>query len=70
MRRGMELIGKERLSEELGISVSKVNQMVVNKEIPYVRIGRLVKFLRSDVEEWVHRQRVLNERFSSTPILK
>jgi excisionase family DNA binding protein len=66
----MELMDKEGLSEELGISVSKVTQMVVNKEIPYVRIGRLVRFLRSDIEEWVHHQRVLNDRFSSTPILK
>lgn len=66
----MELMDKEGLSEELGISVSKVNQMVVNREIPYVRIGRLVRFLRSDIEEWVQHQRVLNDRVSPTPILK
>jgi excisionase family DNA binding protein len=66
----MDLLDKEGLSEELGISVSKVNQMVVNREIPYVRIGRLVRFLRSDIEEWVHHHRVMNDRFSPTPILK
>jgi excisionase family DNA binding protein len=48
---GLRLITKNELSERLSISTSKINKMIKNKELDYLKIGKSVRFNLSNVEE-------------------
>ena len=41
------------LSEYLRCSVSMVRRLVSRSEIPHIRVGRLVRFRRSEVDAWL-----------------
>jgi excisionase family DNA binding protein len=47
----LRLITKNELSERLSISTSKINKMIKNKELDYLKIGKSVRFNLSNVEE-------------------
>lgn len=48
---GFRLITKNELSERLNISTSKINKMIKNKELEYLKIGKSVKFNLNSLEE-------------------
>ena len=48
---GIRLITKNELSERLSISTSKINKMIKNKELDYLKIGKSVRFNLNNVEE-------------------
>jgi excisionase family DNA binding protein len=48
---GLRLITKNELSERLSISTSKINKMIKNKELEYLKIGKSVRFNLNNVEE-------------------
>ncbi len=48
---GLRLITKNELSERLNISTSKINKMIKNKELEYLKIGKSVRFNINNVEE-------------------
>ena len=48
---GIRLITKNELSERLSISTSKINKMIKNKELDYLKIGKSVRFNMISVEE-------------------
>lgn len=48
---GLRLITKNELSERLNISTSKINKMIKNKELEYLKIGKSVRFNLNSVEE-------------------
>jgi excisionase family DNA binding protein len=48
---GLRLITKNELSERLSISTSKINKMIKNKELDYLKIGKSVRFNLSNLEE-------------------
>lgn len=37
----------------LNLKPSKIRKMVFRREIPYVKIGRLVRFKRQAIEAWL-----------------
>jgi len=41
----------------LGVRRSSVYEYVRTGRLPHVRVGRHLRFLREDLEEWVRRQR-------------
>lgn len=41
------------VSEYLACSVSMVRRLAQRSEIPYYRLGRLLRFRRSDVDAWL-----------------
>lgn len=45
-----------RVASYLGVSRSTVRRKIEAGEIPYVRIGVLIRFVRSEVERWVREQ--------------
>jgi excisionase family DNA binding protein len=47
----LRLITKNELSERLSISTSKINKMIKNKELDYLKIGKSVRFNLNNVEE-------------------
>ncbi len=48
-----KLMGIKDISEMLGVSVSTLYKWVSEKKIPFVKIGRLVKFRQSDIEKYL-----------------
>ena len=51
-------IGVKELSEYLDTSDNTVRHWVFTRQIPYVKMGRLVKFDLREIESWVKDKRV------------
>lgn len=47
------LLSIGQLSQRLGVSVKTLYGWVCLRQIPYVKIGRLVKFDALDIEKWI-----------------
>jgi excisionase family DNA binding protein len=47
------LMTLEDVSNYLKLKPSKVRSMIFRKEIPYMKIGRLVRFSRQDIDLWL-----------------
>ncbi len=56
-----EFLTIDELSEYLGIKKSSLYAKVERKEIPYYKVGRLVRFKKSDIDPWM-------EKFKSEPL--
>lgn len=51
------LMTAEDVAELLHMKISWVRQRVHKDEIPYYKIGNLVRFNRADILEWLHSKR-------------
>ena len=47
------LIDVEHVSEHLGVKVNTVYSWVNQRKIPYVKVGRLIKFDLQDINQWI-----------------
>ena len=52
------LLGFDAVAEWLGVEVVFVRRLVAERRIPFVRIGKFVRFDPNDVSAWIDRQRV------------
>jgi excisionase family DNA binding protein len=52
-----KLIGREELAHHLGVSPSFVSKMMALEGLPYVRIGRAVRFDLNEVRKWLFLRR-------------
>jgi|GEM_PF-1214311 len=41
------------VAEYLKVSIPTVRKMITNKEIPYFKNGQIIRFKRSDINEWL-----------------
>lgn len=57
------LININEVSQFLGISINTVYSWVNQRRIPYVKIGRLLKFDRRDIEAWIIERKVPTKEF-------
>ncbi len=48
-----EFLAIDELSQYLGIKKSSLYSMVERREIPFYKIGRLVRFKKTDIDAWV-----------------
>lgn len=48
-----ELMNIEQCSVYLGFSIQRLRKMCHKKEIPYLKLGRTVRFYRPDITKWV-----------------
>jgi excisionase family DNA binding protein len=46
----------QEIAEYLGVSTDSVYRWVEQRGLPVHRVGRLLRFKCSEVDEWVHRQ--------------
>jgi len=46
-----------RLSQYLGVKRSTLYTMIERKEIPHYRIGKLARFSKAEIDEWLTRKR-------------
>jgi excisionase family DNA binding protein len=52
-----DFLNIQELSQLLGIKVSTLYTLVEEKRVPHYRIGRLIRFKRSEIELWMGEQR-------------
>lgn len=52
-----ELVTPEWVAEYLCLSVRTVYLRVLTKKIPFHRIGRNIRFFKSEIEAWVREKR-------------
>ena len=53
-----KLLSPQELSDVLNISIETVYAWTSQKRIPYIKMGRLVRFNVDEVNKWLERQRV------------
>ena len=53
-----KLLTIEELSEYIGITVNTAYSWVSQKKIPYIKVGRLVRFDMDKINEWVEQNSV------------
>ena len=51
------LVDIQSVSRSLGISMRQVRRFVAEGEIPYVRVGQLIRFDPDDVRSWIDERR-------------
>ena len=47
------LYNSKQIAEYLGYSESYIRQLVCAKKIPYVKLGRSLRFEESDIQAWI-----------------
>lgn len=52
------MVGIVELSQYLGVKIATVYGWVHIRSIPYYKIGRLVKFRKSEIDLWLERRKV------------
>lgn len=52
-----EYLNIKELSEYLGIKKSSLYDKVHRKEIPFYKIGRLVRFKKEEIDEWMSKNK-------------
>ena len=46
-------LDKKQLSNYLGISIGKIDNLIKNKNIGYYKIGKSVRFKVEDINDWI-----------------
>lgn len=57
-----ELYTKKEAANYLAISVRTLERIMAKNEIAFIRDGRTVRFLKSDLDDWIQRHRVKPKR--------
>jgi len=52
------LTGVKETAEYLGISIETLYSWTYQRKIPYVKVGRLVKFDPQDLDKWLEERKV------------
>jgi len=53
-----EWLTPDELQEEYGISIHAQNRMRMERKIPYSKIGKHVRYKRSDIEKWLEEHKI------------
>jgi excisionase family DNA binding protein len=48
-----QLLDARQIAELIGVSVSEVRRLITTEEITSVRVGRLVRVSRAELERWI-----------------
>lgn len=53
----IELLTKRQVADALKLSVSMINKLLASGELPYRRIGRSIRFVRSEIMAFLNRRK-------------
>lgn len=56
-----DLLTKKDVAEWLSCSVRSVDTLRVSSGLPYILLGRLVRFRRKDIQEWLDAQHTIRK---------
>ena len=67
-----EFLNINELSDYLNMRKSTLYSMVENKEIPFFRFGRLIRFKKEEIDMWIenHREKTIDPDKKAKEILK
>ena len=51
------MLSIEETADFLGISKNTLYEWIVQKRIPHLKVGRLVKFRREELDEWLKKRK-------------
>jgi excisionase family DNA binding protein len=54
-----QLLDAAALAERLGITERHVRRLIAERRIPFVKVGRFVRFVPADVDKWLQGTRVV-----------
>ena len=60
----MGLLTVKEAAELLGLKESRVRTAIFRREIPYIKIGALIRLSKNDLIQWLERQTVLPRKCS------
>ena len=52
-----QLVTIDQLAERLGITVRHVRRLVAEKPVPYLKVGKLVRFDPDEIVQWLASRR-------------
>ena len=52
------LLNKRQLADYLGLTVYAIDVWVSQRRIPFIKLGRLVRFDVDEIEAWLHERKV------------
>jgi len=53
-----EWLTPEELKEEYGISIHAQNRMRMERRIPYSKVGKFIRYKRSEIEKWLEDHKI------------
>jgi excisionase family DNA binding protein len=56
------LLTVDELAEHLGVNVRHIRRLIAERRVPYLKVGRLIRFDPADVASWLARSRVDGHR--------
>jgi excisionase family DNA binding protein len=56
------LLSIDELAEHLGVTVRHIRRLIAEHRVPYLKVGRLVRFDPGDVTKWLADARVDKHR--------
>jgi len=67
-----KFLSVSEVSEYLNVKKTTVYSWVESREIPFYKIGRLIRFKKNDIDEWMekHRKEILDINKAAKRILK
>jgi excisionase family DNA binding protein len=57
-----QLLTIEQLADRLGTSIRHVRRLVAERRVPYLKVGRFVRFDPVEITAWLDHNRVTNSR--------
>jgi excisionase family DNA binding protein len=52
-----QLLTIEQLAERLGVSIRHVRRLVAERRVPYLKVGKFVRFDPAEVSSWLDESR-------------
>lgn len=56
------LLGVDEVASWLGVEVGFIRRMIAQRRIPFLKIGKYIRFDPDEIGAWIDRQRVQPER--------
>ena len=53
-----ELMTMDQLAERLGVTRRHVRRLVDERRVPFLRVGRFIRFDPAEIADWLYRNRV------------
>lgn len=60
----MEILNKDDVASYLKVSVQTVCYLLYSKQLPKIKVGREYRFLKSDIDCWIQKNRQGVKTFS------
>jgi excisionase family DNA binding protein len=54
----IRLLNREQTAKRINCSPRNLHNLVVRGELPYVRLGKLLRFIPADVDEFIQSHRI------------